>query len=448
MSSQQQQQQLTDAQLEEKLELAQLDPAEDTILTDLQVINQENQLYELIRNRACESQIEIGALEEVICKLIQPGEGATIGAILALAQNSLATSDEVLSYTLASTIIGDTPSAATTSQDDTVYYIRSISMEVQEALRVTDSYRDLYFDDAYCDGLIQELEKVKDGQKVYFRYVGCTSATTPEERHQDDIKAKISTRFGNFYSILTSVREANVCIHQLNLLTVQGVLGKASDHQRVLVDSTEQALIHLLDRKVLLNSQPGGYFRSYVPDEQSRSCVNELKLNAVKSYFSNVAMGNQAQCDAIKNHLNALRGNLQGMKTATTDHMARMLVPSYIDFLAQQASRGLSIDDVMPFMIFAKDITYSDFRNRDRFFDESRAGDITKQLASDILGGTVGFSSSCFHDLWFIPSKRSKEHLPHFINCAGNIVRTLNVQLMVTLGYDPAVVAFSQFRDW
>lgn len=445
---QQQQQQIDNDELAELLGLTQLDPTEDTFLNDSDVMVQEQQLYELIRDRACESQIEIGALEQVICSLIQPAAGATIPAILTLAQNSLQTSDVVLSKALQSTIIEDIPSAATTSQDNTVYYIRSISMVVEEALRLTDKYRDTFYDDAYCDVLLEMLAAVPDNQIVYFRYVGCTSASTPQERHLDDIQSNIPTRFGNFYSILSSYRGAELCIHQIDPLTVKGELGKASDSQRVLIDSTEQALIHLLDRKVLLNSQPGGYFRSYVPDEQTRSCINELNLTTVKAYFSGISMGNQVQNDAIEDHFNELREDIEGMGTADSDRYKNMLEPTFIKFLAQQASGGLSIGGGMPFMIFAKDITYSDFRNVTRFFDESRAGDITKLLASDILGGSVGFSMSCFQNLWCIPCKRTKELLPHFISCAAKIVRTLNAQLIVTLGYDPAVVSFSQFRDW
>ncbi|KAI7878814.1 hypothetical protein K492DRAFT_179528 [Lichtheimia hyalospora FSU 10163] len=360
LSAQQQPQPvITDDELNENLELPTVDPTEEQALSDLEVITQENELYELIKDRACESQIEISTLEQVISKLIPPG-GASIGALLDLARNSLTTPDDALSHVLSSTIIEESPLPATTSQKDTVYYIRSISMEVKEAIRLTNIYRDASYDDDFCDDLLQELEKVPAGDNVYMRYVGCTSATTPQERHQDDIKAKIRTRFQHFYNTLIQNTSANVSIHQLDLLTVPGgELGKGSDPQ---------------------------------------------------------PMGNEDQLQAIKQHFNTLHGVLQSKKTPTTNRMAGMLKSDYIDFLSQQASEGYGLDidgkRVFPLMIFGKDITLSDFKNHDRFFDESRAGNITKLLAET------------------------------------SIVRTLGVQLMVTLGYDPAVVAFSQFRDW
>lgn len=448
-SSEQQQHVITEDELNDLLGIVEPEPG-DEVVSDLTVLQQENQLYELIEERVSESQIEIPCLKKVIGKLLED-QGVTVGALLNLAQNSLTTPDDVLSQALSSQVSANPPKETKSNKESTVYYIRSITFSVEVMITATNRYKDAYLDDAYCDDLLQELEKVPKGTDVYLRYVGCTSATTPVERHQEDVSSNISTRFGNFHQIMAAFGEVPTTIHELPLLTVEGELGKATDEQRHMIDGTEQTLIHLLGRHVLMNSQPGGYFRDYVPDPQSESVVKNLQLGVVKAHFSDVAMvnDNDEELGDIKYHYTTLHKNLKNMNTPVTTQMAKMLMePGYIDFLADQAFSGPPANGTMPLMILGKDITYSSFRNKEKFFEGSRAGDITKLLANQVLGASNAFVSSCIHDLWCIPSKRHKDHLPHFIECTSSILRTLDTQLIVTLGYDPAVVAFSKFRDW
>lgn len=98
---------------------------------------------------------------------------------------------------------------------------------------------------------------------------------------------------------------------------------KPTDEQWYLVDSTEQMLIHLLGRNVLMNSQPGGDFRYYMPDPQSESCIKKPQLYSVRDYFTDITIGNdnEEQLEDIKHRYTTLHENLKNMGASVScDH--------------------------------------------------------------------------------------------------------------------------------
>ncbi|KAI8145507.1 hypothetical protein BJV82DRAFT_603920 [Fennellomyces sp. T-0311] len=67
-------------------------------------------------------------------------------------------------------------------------------------------------------------------------------------------------------------------------LSVEGATANAD--QRDAVDGREQVLIHFLSRTVLLNSQPGGYYRGYVPEQGDvQSLQNTGPINRAFQYL-------------------------------------------------------------------------------------------------------------------------------------------------------------------
>lgn len=125
----------------------------------------------------------------------------------------------------------------------------------------------------------------------------------------------MQSRLGNF---LTSAQRASdlhglVCqVFELTSLFVaseQGVIDQA------LVDATEQVLIHLMGRSVLLNSQPGGFYRQYMPEDEDLNdsgAADDLKILSI--YFRNVLVPEpeEQQLPMVVNHnVQEIDGNIQ-----------------------------------------------------------------------------------------------------------------------------------------
>lgn len=89
----------------------------------------------------------------------------------------------------------------------------------------------------------------------------------------------------------------------------QGVIDQA------LVDATEQVLIHLMGRSVLLNSQPGGFYRQYMPEDEDLNdsgAADDLKILSI--YFRNVLVPEpeEQQLPMVVNHnVQEIDGNIQ-----------------------------------------------------------------------------------------------------------------------------------------
>lgn len=51
-------------------------------------------------------------------------------------------------------------------------------MKAKELVEVTNLYEQQYYDDIFCNELLEELNKVNENDEAYIRYVGCTFAAT------------------------------------------------------------------------------------------------------------------------------------------------------------------------------------------------------------------------------------------------------------------------------
>lgn len=82
------------------------------------------------------------------------------------------------------------------------------------------------------------LAGIQGNQDVFVRYIGCTTASSPQEREQTDANAMLQTRLGNFMQASQAAgHPLQFDVYELPCLHIPG------DH--ALVDVHEQVLLHI-----------------------------------------------------------------------------------------------------------------------------------------------------------------------------------------------------------
>lgn len=424
--------------------------------TEADITNQWEQLLELIEERVADSQISIRSDITDILQMLSPVKSQPVSRMLQLAQQSERMSDDEISSILSLDELHGSalPKSSISTAAGTRYYVRSIQLSVAELRRALQQYRKDYFDDDYCDSFTAQVQDMKPEDPVWLRYIGCTFASTPLDRHMDDIAGQQkSNRFSNFYSILESTvgRTLKTRVFEFTLLQAPDKQFRRSA-DRDLVDSTEQVLIHLFGRHVLLNSQPGGYYRSYVPNKDEQQCVSSLKLDKAKSFLLEESTEHPVDIAAtIRRQLHNLHDQLLREDTPNAIDAAKMLDDEHIAFIARQATSGCTLQGKVDtlLMMFGTKITKGDHDLRRRFFDGSRSGAITADMIQDILSAQQ-LSNIPLYNMWPVPSRHQlndDNDNAYFIETSANVMRILRSQIIVTLGYETAAVAQSKFRD-
>ena len=174
-------------------------------------------------------------------------------------------------------------------QGRTHYYIRSMLFTKRELHQVITAYSQQYADRDFGDQINNTIQDhiTDPNGRVWIRYAGATALGSPLERHQADMDAvrRGQRRFSNFVRVQRqSFPDRVFMIFFMPLLTLNGNFG-TQDPIHEELDTTEQVLIHLLGRDMLLNSQPGGHFYSYNPSAYERRLVGSLILASETSYF-------------------------------------------------------------------------------------------------------------------------------------------------------------------
>lgn len=245
--------------------------------------------------------------------------------------------------------------------------------------------------------------------------------------------------------------EPNLLVYEFPRLEVNAGPNGEIDHD--LVDITEQILIHLFDRDVLLNSQPGGFYRNYLPlqdDLESIGLANQGQFIQTRNLF----FGQQPQQDpqALANMQQLYHNRYRTHLLTVYEARAHQISNVHINLFAMQAASAAMLNGVRPLFIFAKDITREDLKYQRGFFEGSRAGQITRDLIAHAFGvypnrGT--FIAPSFHDLW--PTKpilrqHQNQWIP-FQETSALVVTQVTPMVVATLGFDPAAVAFSNYRS-
>ena len=125
------------------------------------------------------------------------------------------------------------------------------------------------------------------------------------------------------------------------------------------------------------------------------------------------------------------------------------MTDSYIQFLADAAipKMGRLIHDGrhVSLAVFAGTSSCEDSRLKRNFFEGCRAGTTSLSLLQQIFDTDKSFSNISFVNLW-VRSCTRKEILPLHISTAASVLKYLRPLTMITYGYEPAAVAFSNFH--
>ncbi|KAI9252283.1 hypothetical protein BDA99DRAFT_563317 [Phascolomyces articulosus] len=230
----------------------------------------------------------------------------------------------------------------------------------------------------------------------YIRYAGCMSEDTPIGQHQADIQPGAApSRFTNFYRCVQEVLLGKEFrIFWVERLECYHTLG---DYQhRYQVDGREQVLKHFLGRAYLLNSQPGGHYRQYIPTTTDFQSYQHQDLNNAFNYM-------------------------------------------FDDLGPQQQP----IDNTDP--------RFQQFNRLQNIYRTS--GMLTKDLIKSVFiecnPTDDTFTPPIFHDLWpFPPPSSNRGDTPQsLIGVSGQVMQCLQPMVITTLGYLPAAAECSKFQD-
>lgn len=141
--------------------------------------------------------------------------------------------------------------------DGARFYVRSQQLTRDQLAATLQIYQDQFADTELCDHFHERfLNGTGQPRNVFIRYVGCTIATTPQSRMLTDLGSDDPNRLNNFMRAMAQANiEPNLLVYEFPRLEINAGPNGEIDHD--LIDITEQILIHLFDRDVLLNSQPG-----------------------------------------------------------------------------------------------------------------------------------------------------------------------------------------------
>ncbi|KAI7883943.1 hypothetical protein K492DRAFT_192142 [Lichtheimia hyalospora FSU 10163] len=332
------------------------------------------------------------------------------------------------------------------------FYVRSQHLTKDQLEATLRIYEDQYADMELCNTFRERLlTGTRLPVNIFIHYVGCTIATTPQMRMETDLGSDDPNRLNNFTE---AMRQANIDpdFQVFEFPTLRIDPDEDGQVNQDMVDVTEQILIHLFDRALLLNSQPGGFYRDYLPLQED---LNATGLADQQQYVQTreLFFGQQPVSDQAVANVRALYHNRYRTQLTRVDEArARQIANLHIDLFSRQAASGASLGGIRPLFIFAKDITREDLKYQRGFFEGSRSGRITRDLIAHAFGSfeeRETFNAPSFHDLWPckpIPRQQQNAWIP-FMETSVSILQHIDPMVVATLGFDPAAVSFSCFRS-
>ncbi|KAH0015460.1 hypothetical protein KCU78_g8179, partial [Aureobasidium melanogenum] len=169
----------------------------------------------------------------------------------------------------------------------TVYYIRSIKVEIRQLRAILNLWRERgtdYPEATIWESMVEDI--TDDSTVVYIRYLGKTNSTSGQERHRDDEKIRDSRMFSDFCrdckalwpSVMASVRIFHVDAFELK----PSVYGAAYVAKPSIEDADlrERVLIALVGQASSLNRQSGGTLAVYQPSDSDIAAFKSLNTSA------------------------------------------------------------------------------------------------------------------------------------------------------------------------
>ncbi|KAI8064694.1 hypothetical protein BC940DRAFT_356765 [Gongronella butleri] len=315
------------------------------------------------------------------------------------------------------------------------FYIRSFPFSVEQLRVVLALYEAEYADQAFVQAWRARLDP--DGEQplpgelpVWVRYVGCTTRSA-SVRAEEDSNLLGSNRLTNFMKILKVAfgsQAPKPVVFDIPLLDVP-----LSETMKA--DNTEQFLIHLLDRDLLLNVQPGGSFRSYQPLASDLLCVYKLKLDLNTSY-----MPRSGDIDTIKAKIKAaFLQHVPGFEDENKQDVLEMSV--------NQAVGDYENGDptsYQPVMMIGSDITKEIMASASFFLGNCRAGRIVNDYLSDINLETYETASP--YPMVDVYPTLNHSDVDEHINALAKIVEAAQPMVLATMGFLPAAICHSDFH--
>lgn len=426
----------------------------DTILDEMEPAVAEDedareQVVALVSNRMTRSMLTTTVHTQQVLDSFFNRAGAigaqriqNIAQLHALAQDSAHVNDEDMTAAL-----GAIPATDQQNFVGSRYYVRSAQMPVQILRQILATYDAMYADPMLVNNMNNYIlaNVHNETQNVYIRYIGCTSASTPLQRDESDAQTLLQTRLGNFMQAAQAVN------HPLNFIVYEiPTLRLPVDHP--LVDTNEQVLLHIFDRAVCLNSQPGGFYRSYQPSNEDNTLMGHVLTDRMDQ-LQDIFFGQTEDADPDQvTQVEALFHDLYMTTLPTIDmQRAAMVRNAHVHLFANQAVPPRPQNINPPHVIFAKDITKEDAALLRGFFDGSRAGQLTRDLIASCLQAfdeREFFVPPPFFDLFNCapyPRNQAANRAP-FEQTSAAIIQQINPFVVSTLGFDPHAVAFSTYR--
>ena len=278
----------------------------------------------------------------------------------------------------------------------------------------------------YCIRFGEYLPSKKPDDFIFIRYVGCTSASTPLKRQRDDNTRKNEKRrYNNLYRVSEKYGLVHQVVYSYPLLQVEDQFGLFDGPNRQLIDETEQVLIHLFGRDMLMNSQPGGFYYQYSSSHEPRKSISNINLDHAHEYLTESATPpirpecHQEQIAMIyQNYRNELIEQGEPVFKEATD--------SYIQFLSEAAipkMDRLIHGEYVPLTVLGDTISGEAFRLKRNFFEGCCAGAAPLTLLHHILG-VKSFSGISFLDLRVINYAHNDFQSLH-ISTAGAVLKSL-----------------------
>lgn len=224
------------------------------------------------------------------------------------------------------------------------------------------------------------------------------------------------------------------------------------DH--ALVDTHEQVLLHIFDRAVCLNSQPGGFYRSYQPSSADNTLMGHVLTDRMEQ-LQDIFFGQTDDADPDQvTQMKVLFHDLYITTLPTIDmQRAGMMHNAHVHLFANQAVPPRPQNANPPHVIFAKDVTKEDAALLRGFSDGcSRACQLTRDLIASCLEAFEErefFVPPPFFDLFNcapFPRNLAANRAP-FEQTSAAIIQQINPFVVSTLGFDPHAVAFCRISS-
>ncbi|KAF7720529.1 hypothetical protein EC973_007832, partial [Apophysomyces ossiformis] len=379
-------------------------------------------------------------VREIIRKLIDnTNTEVVLPALRILAEQSVIVGDDQLQTALSAELATVEDNIVNATQ----YYVRSMQLNLDQARNILQRYTTDYHDPDFSANFNNLIRTYGSARHIWIRYVGCTLASTPLQRLQDDLARHMQNRFGNFS------RTVNELYPDLNYRVYRIPRLNLSEGTRIEADMVERMLVHLLGRHALLNSQAGGFYHEYEPVIEDQAMVRSLDLDQARQYMlestnSLTTTNVTEQTEAIYQTYHNYQIKLEELGAG----YAEDLTEDHIELFAYCAFPSLNtrVSGFVPLTVFSSDISKEEFKHCQAAFDVSRSGKLMVHLMKMAMAiEQIGEDTlrPSFINLW--PTLNT-EHLELHIETTSEVLKQLRSLVMVTLGYEPAAVALSNFH--